>query len=230
MKRSVPVMRPSSTRSSVPSSTSRLRSVSAERRSSTSSASRVEAKKSSLPAVPIQSGRPTARARKRTEAFALVEPGGRHRAVQLLERLGAALGVLGEGEDRLGVDGHLRMRALEAVAGEDLLVVDDDPVVDPDDRAVPDRVVVRLDRRMALRVVANVHEHLRGRRRARAPRPAARWRRSGACGRSRRRWSRGGRTRPRPRRARRFRPAGPARRASAARSTRGSGCIRQFRT
>ena len=95
----------------------------------------------------------------------LVEPGGRHRAVQLLERLGAALGMLGEREDRLGVDGHVRMGTLEAVAGEDLLVVDDDPVVDPDHRAVPDRMVVRLDRGMALGVVADVHEHLRRRRR-----------------------------------------------------------------
>ena len=49
---------------------------------------------------------------------------------------------------------------VEAVAGEDLFVVDDDPVVDPDHGAVPDRMVVRLDRRMALRVVADVHEHL----------------------------------------------------------------------
>ena len=93
----------------------------------------------------------------------LVEPGSRHRAVQLLERLRAAGRVLGEREDRLRVDGHVRMGALEAVAGEDLLVVDDDPVVDPDDRAVPDRVVVRLDRGMALGVVADVHEHLRRR-------------------------------------------------------------------
>ena len=92
---------------------------------------------------------------------ALVEPGGRHRAVELLERLRAALRVLGEREDRLGVDRHLRVRPLEAVVGEDLLVVDDDPVVDPDHRAVADRMVVRLDRGMALGVVADVHEHLR---------------------------------------------------------------------
>ena len=49
---------------------------------------RVEAKKSSRPAVPSQSGRPMPRARKRTSGVALVEPGGRHRAVQLLERPG----------------------------------------------------------------------------------------------------------------------------------------------
>ena len=36
-------------------------------RSSTSSAARVDAKKSSLPPLPIQSGRPTARARKSVE-------------------------------------------------------------------------------------------------------------------------------------------------------------------
>ncbi len=55
------------------------------------------------------------------------------------------------------------MRALEAVTREDLLVVDDDPVVDPDDAAVPDRVVVREDRRVALREVPDVDEHLAGR-------------------------------------------------------------------
>ena len=92
---------------------------------------------------------------------ALVEPGGRHRAVELLERLGATLGVLREREDSLGVHRHLRVRADEAVAQEDLLVVDDDPVVDADDGTVPDRVVVGLDRRMALRVVADVDERLR---------------------------------------------------------------------
>src|SRR5205085_7209437 len=48
---------------------------------------------------------------------ALVEPRARHRAAQLLERPCATLGVLGEGEDRLGVDGHVRMGPLEAVAG-----------------------------------------------------------------------------------------------------------------
>ena len=37
----------------------------------------------------------------------LVDPGGRHRAVELLQRLGAVVGRLGEGKDRLGVDGHL---------------------------------------------------------------------------------------------------------------------------
>ena len=38
--------------------------------------------------------------------------------------------LVDEREDRLGVDGHLRLLPLEAVAGEDLLVVQDDPVVD----------------------------------------------------------------------------------------------------
>src|SRR5438128_284954 len=91
---------------------------------------------------------------------ALVEPRTGHRAELLLERLRAALGMLGESEDRLRVDRHLRMRALETVPLEDLLVVEDDPVVDAHDGAVTDGVVVRLDRRMALRVVANVDQRL----------------------------------------------------------------------
>ena len=62
--------------------------------------------------VPIQSGRPTARARIERRGSALVEPARRHRAVQLLERLRPPLGVLREREDRLGVDRHLgRARA-----------------------------------------------------------------------------------------------------------------------
>src|SRR5205085_10969568 len=89
---------------------------------------------------------------------ALVEPGAGHRAAQLLKRTGASLRVLGEREDRLGVDGHLGLGALDAVAVEDLLVVEDDPVVDADDGAVADRVVVRLDRRVALRIVADVEQ------------------------------------------------------------------------
>ncbi len=50
---------------------------------------------------------------------------------------------------------------VEPVAREDLLVVLDDPVVDADDGAVPDRVVVGEDRGVALRVVTHVHERLR---------------------------------------------------------------------
>ena len=91
---------------------------------------------------------------------ALVDPRGGHRAAQLLERLRPALGQLGEREDRLGVDGHPGRGALEAVVGEDFLVVQDDPVVDADDRSVPDRVVVGLDHGVALGVVAHVDEHL----------------------------------------------------------------------
>ena len=93
-----------------------------------------------------------------------------------------AVGVLREGEDRLGVDGHLRLGPLEAVAREDLLVVQDDPVVDPDDAAVPDRVVVRLDPGMALRVVPHVHERLRRLDAGCAARPGAPWPPSAACG------------------------------------------------
>ena len=68
--------------------------------------------------------------------------------------------VGGEGEDRLAVHGHLRLGAGAFEAVEDLVVVHDDPVVDPDNRPVPDRVVVRRDRRMTLRVVPDVNENL----------------------------------------------------------------------
>ena len=91
---------------------------------------------------------------------ALVEPGRRHRAVELLEGGPAVVRLLDEREDRLGVDGHPGLGALEAVPREDLLVVRDDPVVDPDDRPVADRVVVGGERRMALGVVADVEEGL----------------------------------------------------------------------
>ena len=91
---------------------------------------------------------------------ALVEPRGGHGAVQLLERRGPAGRLFREGEDRLGVDGHARLGPLEAVSGEDLLVVQDDPVVDADNLAVPDRMVVGREARVALRVVADVHDRL----------------------------------------------------------------------
>ncbi len=67
---------------------------------------------------------------------------------------------LHEGEDRLRVDRHLRLRPVDPVAGEELVVVGDDPVVHADDSPVPDRMVVRLDVRMTLREVPNVDEGL----------------------------------------------------------------------
>jgi hypothetical protein len=48
------------------------------------------------------------------------------------------------------------------VLREELLVVFDDAVVDPDDRAVADGVVVGREGRMTLRVVAHVDEDLVG--------------------------------------------------------------------
>jgi hypothetical protein len=54
------------------------------------------------------------------------------------------------------------MGALDPVRVEQLVVVDDDPVVNADHRPVADRVVVRLDTRMALGVVAHVQQHLAG--------------------------------------------------------------------
>ena len=49
----------------------------------------------------------------------------------------------------------------DRVPGEDLLVVDDDPVVDPDDGAVPDRVIVGENGGVALGVVTDVHQGVR---------------------------------------------------------------------
>ena len=56
----------------------------------------------------------------------------------------------------------LRLDAGAVERGQQLVVVDDDPVVDADHRPVAHRVVVRGDRRMALRVVADVNEQLGG--------------------------------------------------------------------
>ena len=91
---------------------------------------------------------------------ALVHPCGRHGAVELLERPGPVGLALDEGEDRLGVDRHLGLGALEAVLGKDLLVVRDDPVVDPDHAAVANGVVVGRERRVAFGVVTDVDEEL----------------------------------------------------------------------
>ena len=92
--------------------------------------------------------------------MAFVEPRCRHRAAEVLERAGVAAVCLCGGEDHLGVDGHLGLGALEAVPRHQLVVVQDRAVVDAGDRAVTDRVVVRGDLRMALRVVADVQEDL----------------------------------------------------------------------
>jgi hypothetical protein len=67
---------------------------------------------------------------------------------------------LDECEDQLGVDGHAGLGTRNAVGCEQLVVVGDRAVVDPDDRSVADRVVVRLDARVALRVVPDVQERL----------------------------------------------------------------------
>ena len=70
--------------------------------------------------------------------------------------------LVDEGEDRLGVDRHLRLGAGEVVTGEELVVVDDDPVVDARHVAVPDRMVVGRNGRVTLGVVPHVQEHLGG--------------------------------------------------------------------
>jgi hypothetical protein len=98
-------------------------------------------------------------ARNRDRVFAaLVDPGGRHRAAQGLERLGGALRVSGDGEDGLGVDRHSGLSPRAVVVGEQLVVVVDDPVVNADDRAVADRMVVRSDGWMTFRVVPDVDQ------------------------------------------------------------------------
>ena len=139
----------------------------------------------------------------------LVDPGGRHRAAQLLERRVIRPRQLHEGEDRLGVDGHVGLGPLDRVPGEDLLVVDDDPVVDPDDRAVPDRMVVGENGGVALGVVTHVHQRVGRVGRAARPRRAVPWRRSAACESSRSSRRRGGRSRPHLHRAPRSPRAAP---------------------
>ena len=91
---------------------------------------------------------------------ALVQPGGRHGATELLQGARSALVRLGEREDGLRVDRHLRLGTLEAMQFHQLVVVEDDPVVDADDGAVADRVVVGLDPRVTLRVVTDVDQGL----------------------------------------------------------------------
>jgi hypothetical protein len=72
----------------------------------------------------------------------LVDPGGRHRPVQLLEGKCAVPLGLHESEDDLRIDGHVRLGTLKAALGEEFLVVLDDAVVDPDDRAMANGMVV----------------------------------------------------------------------------------------
>jgi len=63
-------------------------------------------------------------------------------------------------EDRFRVHGHPRFDARASVGGKQLVVVRDDPVVDPHHRPVAHRMVVGGDRGMPLRVVPDVDEQL----------------------------------------------------------------------
>jgi hypothetical protein len=65
-----------------------------------------------------------------------------------------------DGEHGLGVDGHLRLGTGAGMFRKELVVVQDPPVVDADDGPVPDRMVVRIDRGMPLREVADVDQEL----------------------------------------------------------------------
>ena len=151
--------------------------------------------------------------------LALVQPRARHRAAQALERARVVVRVRRDARRSPRSRPSSRLDAGAGVGGEQLVVVQDDPVVDPDNRAVPDRVVVGGDRRMALRVVAHVHEQLvrvGGHRDALEQLRGGRALLDDRIGVSR---GRGRRSRPRRRHARRSRRAAPARPASARRAS-----------
>ena len=145
-KRSRLATSPARSVTSVPWRTSRLRSL--ERAVALDELERVLRRREDDPVAALAEPQRPARATRDVQQLrlALVHPGRRHRASKLLQRPDVARGVRCEREDRLGVDGHLA-RARACVAVEQLVVVDDDPVVDSDHRAVTDRVVVRGDRR-----------------------------------------------------------------------------------
>src|ERR687898_2556338 len=71
-------------------------------------------------------------------ALALVDPRCRHRAAELFEGLAPGPEALHEREDRLRVHCHRRLVPLNGMPPEDLLVVQDDPVVDTHDVLVAD--------------------------------------------------------------------------------------------
>ena len=87
-------------------------------------------------------------------------------------------------EDRLGVDRHARARSRSIPCrARSSSSFDDDPVVDPGHRPWRTGWLFASDRRVALRVVADVDERLGRVGRERRRRRAARSRRSAACGR-----------------------------------------------
>ena len=130
--------------------------------STTSSAARVEAKNTSCrPARdPERSADPAGEVED--VGLALVDPGGRHRADAAARassrRVPCSSTSAKIASESTVISGSARV---DVVAREELLVVDDDPVVDARHVAVADRMVVGDDRRVALRVVAHVDERLR---------------------------------------------------------------------
>ncbi len=197
----------------------------------TSSASLVEAKKMAPRACPSHSGRPMPRARKtepaaRSSSQAVaIEPTRASSALRVVGR------VRGEREDRLRVDRHPRLDAGAVERGEELVVVDDDPVVDAD-RPARDGPGGCSRRSTGGPSCSRARE--RGARSRSGGRRSARADGSPACAASSpweacRRAS-GTRTRPRPRPVLRSRPGAPALPACDRRRRPQKGCIRQFRT
>ena len=117
---------------------------------------RVEAKKSSLRRVPIQRGRPIPRASKSSERpsssqAAAIEPLSCWRAcaVRPRERSASAKMI----SESTVIPGSARLMPW---CGEEIVVVSDDAVVDPDHRAVADGMVVGGQARVPFGVVADV--------------------------------------------------------------------------
>ena len=85
----------------------------------------------------------------------------RGRPAERLKGVRVVAAVRRDREHCFRVDRHPWLNARAPVRGEELVIVDDRSVVDADNRPVPNRMVVRRDRRMPLGVVPHVDEQLR---------------------------------------------------------------------
>ena len=179
---------------------------------------------------PIQSGRPRPR-RENQLGAPFVEPRGRHRPVELLSasavrprESSASAKMISESTVISGW-----ARAIRCCC-EELVVVRDDPVVDPHHGAVTDRGDCWLRDSGALGEVADVDEELRRILGHADPLEQGALPLSAACARRSALQGCGRRSPRRQRLAPRFRSGGRAPRQSARRSSRGRGYIRRFRT